>query len=130
MADVVLTADRSRQVSVDWGERSMGNVVAAKVKHSDFVTTGDTVDLITIPASSFIANLYFVVTEVWVGGTVVLTVGDDNDPNGYLVDGEISEAEIDKAADISSSDAAGLFCVKNMAALMASHFTLPLILST
>ncbi len=113
MADVDLTADRSRQISVDYGERALGVMVAAKVKHDDFVTTGDAVNAITIPANSFLNNVYFLVTEAWVGGTVVLIVGDDEDPNGYIVAGEIPETDTTVIADARCANAAGLYIVKS-----------------
>lgn len=113
MADVDLFDDTSRQISIDYGERSMGNMVACKVKHSDYVTTGDACNCITIPANSFLNNVHFLVTEAWVGGTVVLIVGDDEDPDGYIVAGEIPETDTTVVADARCNTGAGLYVVKS-----------------
>ncbi len=92
MADVDLTGKTERQVSVDYGERSLGNWVAMEFYYTDFVTTGDSVNCITIPANSFVASVYLVIEEAFVGGTVSLTVGDDSDAEGYLEETDIGAA--------------------------------------
>lgn len=113
MADVDLFDDTSRQISIDYGERAMGNVVACKVKHSDFVTTADACNCITIPANSYLNEVYFLVTENWVGGTVSLTVGDDDAADGYLVAGEIPETDTTVIADARANTGAGIYVVKS-----------------
>ena len=92
MADVDITGKTERQVSVDYGERSLGNWVAREFYYTDFVTTGDSVNVITIPANSFVANVFLVIEEAFVGGTVTITVGDDNDAEGYLEETDIGAA--------------------------------------
>jgi len=87
----------------------MGNIVARRFVHSDFAATGDCVKLIPIPANSFVKELYFHVEEGFVGGTVVLIVGDDADPNGYLVDTEITEGTLNLVSSITMTAAAGAY---------------------
>ena len=109
---VDLSADTSRLKAVDYGERSMGNILSAVVKYSDFVASTDAVKLIPVPANSFVCSLYFIVTTAF-DGTSVLIVGDDEDPNGYLVAGEIPETDTTVAADAVAANAAGLYVVKS-----------------
>lgn len=89
MTDVNKTADRARQVAVDWGERSLGNWVAAEFYYTDFAVTADIVNLITIPANSFVARVLLVIEIAFVGGTVSITVGDDSDAEGYLEEADV-----------------------------------------
>ena len=105
---VDLSADTSRLKAVDYGERSMGNILSAAVKYSDFVASTDAVKLIPVPANSFVHSLCFLVTTAF-DGTSVLLVGDDEDPNGYLVDTEIAETDITLVADMNALNGAGAY---------------------
>ncbi len=115
MATVDLTGDRSRIKPVDYGERSAGNWIARRFVHTDFVTTGDTVSLITIPANSFVAHVFLHIEEAFAGGTVTLKVGDDTQAEGYLLNTDIGAATagnvVNTVADMHSPDATGVYAL-------------------
>ena len=116
------TLDRStdvyadRQIATNFGEHGLGITISRKVSYSDFAASGDVVKVITIPANSFVANLYAFVKTAW-DGTAVLIVGDGNTTNGYMVDTEINEPTINTLNDLNATSAAGAF-----AALAARPF--------
>lgn len=116
MADVDLTGKRDRLVPVDYGERSLGTWYAMEFLYTDFVTTGDSVNCITIPANSFVAHCFLVIEAAFVGGTVSLTVGDDNDAEGYLEETDIGASTagnvVNIVPDSSANDVAAAYVKK------------------
>jgi len=110
MTTVDKSTDPLYQVAANYGEVGFGVSLCRKVSFSDFAASGDAVKLIPIPANSFVATLYARVVTAF-DGTAVLTVGDDADPNGYIVDTEIAETSINTMTSIDSTSAAGAYTV-------------------
>lgn len=114
--DVVdLTENRARLVPVDYGERSLGRWEAREFFYTDFAATTDAVRLIEIPANSFIANCFLVIEEAFVGGTVVLEIGDDDDPNGYMLGTDVGAATAGNVVNTVPAmqvDVTGAYAVK------------------
>ena len=112
---VDLTENRARLVPVDYGERSLGRWEAREFFYTDFAVTTDAVQLIEIPAYSFVANVFLVIEEAFVGGTVVLEVGDDDDPNGYMLGTDVGAATAGNVVDTVPAmqvDVTGAYAVK------------------
>lgn len=100
MNNIDKSADRTRIVPVNYGERSGGEWFFRSFTYADFVASGDTLDLIVLPANSFLRELYYVPKVVF-NGTPVLSVGDSSGIN-YMSTSELTE---DDAALVSSMNA-------------------------
>jgi len=116
MANVDKTGLGDRIVPLNQGERAAGYIDARKFTYADFSSSGDSIDLIELPANCFVARLWVVVKTAF-NGTPVLIVGDSDasasvsDADGYLKSGEIEETSaIVSMAD--TSDGLGAYTIK------------------
>lgn len=109
---VDVSDDPSRIVAVNWGERDGGNWVARSFTYADFASSTNTLDLIDIPANSFIAELYYVPKVVWNGTSPQLTVGDTDDPIEYITTDELTETSVVLVSDMMAVDGAGTYTLK------------------
>ena len=106
---VDISNDRTRILPVDFGEGALGKWVARSFKYSDFAGSGDTLDLIDIPANSFIAEMYYVPKTVFNGTTPIVTIGDESDEVEYLTTNELTETDAALVSDMKSPDATGTY---------------------
>ena len=104
------SADRSRIVAVNYGERSAGEWIARSFSFSDFAASGDTLDVIVLPANSFLAELYYVPKTVW-NGTPVLSVGDSSGAN-YFTTAQLTETDAALVSSMNAPDAGGSYALK------------------
>ena len=111
MANVDKTGLGNRIVPINQGERAAGRVEARKFLYSDFSSSGDVVQLIDVPANSYVARLWVKVTTAFDGTSPVLIVGDGDDPNGYLAAGEIEETAV-SVNPMDAADVAAAYAVK------------------
>ena len=109
MPNVEAANDPARIVPVNFGEHSLGKWVCASFSYTDFVSSADTLDLITIPANSFIAEMYYVPKVVW-DGTPVLSVGDSSGAN-YMATAELTETSLTLASSMNAPNAAGSYAL-------------------
>ncbi len=119
MGNLDKSADRSRIVPVNWGERSLGNWVARSFKYSDFAATGGTVDVIDIPANSFVAECYYVPKVVFNGTSPELLVGDETSAY-YVATTEMDADSVILAADMMAPDATPAYVLKTARPFYAS----------
>ncbi len=111
MSEVDLSTDRTRIKPVNWGERGLGEWIARKFTYADFAASADIINLIPMPANSFVASLLMVIQTAF-DGTPVLVVGDGNTADGYGVSGEIEETNAALVSDLFAPDATGAFVLK------------------
>jgi len=111
MANVDKSTDRSRILPLNWGERAFGYMDCRKLLYSDFAASGDTVDLIDLPANSVLVSLMVVTKTAFNGTSPVLIFGDSTDPDGYLASGEVEEAAV-MASPMDAADVAAAYAVK------------------
>lgn len=109
--DKSTSSSNDRIVPVNYGEHGSGITLSRFVLFSDYAASGDVVNLIAVPANSFVSRMYAVVEEAF-DGTPVLTVGDDNTSNGYFADGDIAETAVNTVADLNAPDNTGAFALK------------------
>ncbi len=109
MGNVDKSDDRSRITSVDYGERPVGYWVARSFTYADFPTSADTIDLIDIPANSFIAEMYYVPKVVFNGTTPIVTTGDESYEVEYITTNELTETDVTLVSDMKSPDATGTY---------------------
>ena len=125
---VDLTETRARLVPVDYGERSLGTWYAMEFFYTDFVATTDAVRLIEIPANSFVANVFLVIEEAFVGGTVTLMVGTDADPNGYLAETDVGAATagnvVATVPNMNAADVTGVYALRTASPFYTTADTL------
>jgi len=116
-------------VPVNQGERSMGRIEARKFTYLDFkasgsFTTGNVIQLIDIPANSFIREVILKVTTAFNAATTnVLLVGDGTDDDGYMASGEVEETAV-KVSSNRANDVAGVYSVKSAGPFYTSADTL------
>lgn len=108
---VDLSTLQARIAPVDWGERAMGQIIARKFTHADFAASGDTISLIPIPANSFIKRVVMVITIAF-DDTPTLTVGDGDDPDGYLQAIDIAATSITEVGDSGCVDSLAAYLLK------------------
>lgn len=102
---------QDRIAPVNFGERGMGCVVARKFTHADFAASGDTIKLIPIPANSFIKHAVVLITTAF-DDTPTLTVGDGDDPNGYLQAIDIDATDVELIGDTGCVDSLAAYLLK------------------
>lgn len=112
MTDIDMSAYKGRIVPVNWGERDVGNWVARSFTYNDFASSGNTIDLIDLPANSFVAELYFVVKTIF-NGTPVILIGDE-DGATYMGANDITEGSGAAAlvADMMAVDVGAAYTLK------------------
>ncbi len=119
------TADTTRYDSVNYGERSLGVLHAKTVSYSDFDASTDIVQLFTIPANSFIRDVFVVVTTAFNAATTnVLVVGDGTDPDGYIGANDVNEASAAVVGSAISTDGSGAYVAKAVRPFYSSADTL------
>lgn len=119
------TADTTRYDAVNYGERGLGVLHAKTVAYSDFAASADVVQLFTIPANSFIRNVWVVVTTAFNAGTTnVLEVGDGSDPDGYINAGDLDESSTSVIGTALSTDGEGAYMAKAARPFYSSADTL------
>ena len=112
MADTVdLSTKQDRLAPVNYGERGMGVVIARKFTHADFAASGDTINLIPIPANSFVKRVVVIITTAF-DDTPTLTVGDGDDPDGYLQAIDIDATSITELGDSGCVDSLAAYLLK------------------
>lgn len=110
MTNVDISTDRTRIIPVNFGEHALGQWVGRSFTYADFAASADTLDLIDIPANSFIAEMYYV-PKVAFDGTPVLSVGDSSGAN-YMATGELTEDNVALVSSMNAPDAAGSYALK------------------
>ncbi len=108
-----LSNDTSRIVPVDYGERARGEWIARSFTYADFTSTADTINLIDIPANSFVAEMYYVPKVVFNGTTPQLMIGDEDNDDEYMAVDEVTEDDVELASDMMAPDATGTYALKN-----------------
>ena len=84
-----------------------GVVVAKTITFTEDASSTTHTGTVEIPAGSTLMNIQFVSTVLWAnsGGTVLLTIGDDDDPNGWFeaINLKASELLVGEVLDITQS---------------------------
>lgn len=104
---------KERIVPVDYGERARGEWVARSFTYADFPSSTDTIDLIDLPASSFIAEMYYVPKVVFNGGTPQLMIGDEDNDDEYIAIDECTEDDVTLVSDMMANDGTGTYALIN-----------------
>ncbi len=118
MGNVDQSNDRTRILPVDFGEGAVGKWVARSFTYADFASSGGTIDLIDLPANSFVAEMYYV-PKVAFDGTPVLSVGDEDGAN-FMATTELTEDSLVLVSDMMSPDATGSYALKGARPFYAS----------
>ena len=123
MATVDKTEDRRRIKPVNYGERNVGYIDARTFTYADFASSGDILQLIEIPANSFVNNVWLVPTTAF-NGTPVVTVGDGNDADGYLAAADLDETGVVLVGCLSAADNGAAYGLKTARPFYAAADTL------
>jgi len=123
MATVDKTEDRSRIKPVNYGERNVGYLDARTFTYADFAASGDKLQLIEIPANSFVNNVWLLPTTAF-DGTPVIKVGDGNSVDGYLAAGDLDETSVVLVGCFNAADTAGGYAAKSARPFYASADTI------
>jgi hypothetical protein len=83
-------------------------VVAKTITFTEDATSTTHTGTVEIPAGSTLLNIQFVSTVLWAnsGGTVVLIIGDDDDPNGWITATNLKATDllVGEVLDISNAE--------------------------
>lgn len=109
---VDVSAAKGRIVAVDYGERSAGNWVARSFTYADFAVTTNTLDLIDLPANSFIAEMYLVIKTAFnAGSSNALAIGDTASAE-YILTAGIDESSTALVGDLKAVDSLAAYALK------------------